>query len=130
MIEAILLDCGGVVVYPESGEWLVPANLDEILNGRKLSFNRDPVGIVNNVAHDFSDLCKAYENACAIIVAQTALNVIFRVKIGIDVRFYCSDIRDLIYKFFLFVLLHIITFLNRLTRRCFQIIKLLNAVLL
>ncbi len=43
MIEAILLDCGGVVVYPESGEWLVPANLDEILNGRKLSFDREEV---------------------------------------------------------------------------------------
>ena len=41
MIEAILLDCGGVVVYPESGEWLAPANLDAILKGRKLSFSME-----------------------------------------------------------------------------------------
>ena len=36
----------------------------------ELSFNRDPVGIVNDVAHDLADLCKAYENACTVVVER------------------------------------------------------------
>ncbi len=35
MIKAILLDCGGVVVYPPSGEWLEPANIERIMGGKR-----------------------------------------------------------------------------------------------
>ena len=76
---------------------------------KELSFNRDPVGIVNDVAHDFTDLGKTYEYACSVVVAQAALNVVFRVQIGIDMRFDARDISDLIYKLFFLFLIHMIT---------------------
>ncbi|MBO7385921.1 MAG: hypothetical protein J6U63_06245, partial [Clostridia bacterium] len=40
MIKGILFDCGGVLIHPASGEWLMPAGLEKILGTER--FETDP----------------------------------------------------------------------------------------
>ena len=40
MIKGILFDCGGVLIHPASGEWLMPAGLEKILGTER--FEPDP----------------------------------------------------------------------------------------
>ena len=40
MIKGILFDCGGVLIHPASGEWLMPAGLEKILGTEH--FEPDP----------------------------------------------------------------------------------------
>ncbi len=43
MIKALILDCGGVIMYPASGHWLLPADAREILGGELPDFDRHKI---------------------------------------------------------------------------------------
>ena len=43
MIRALILDCGGVVCYPRRGSWVLPNNLEEILQSPVPAFDPDEV---------------------------------------------------------------------------------------